>query len=76
MDSYISKLIEDHLAEMKIKESKMPAGADLFNVDNDSDILSGTNRQYFHKIVAKFLYHCRRVRVDIMLFLLFIYSCM
>ena len=64
MDGYISKLIEEYLVMRKIKGSKMPAGADLFNVDDESDILLDKNRQFFQKIVAKLLYLCRRVRVD------------
>ena len=72
MDGYAIKLIEDYLAMRKFKERKMPAGADLFNVDDESDILLDKNRQFFQKIVAKLLYLCRRVRVDIMLVVLFL----
>ena len=72
MDGYAIKLIEDYLAMRKFKERKMPTGADLFNVDDESDILLDKNRQFFQKIVAKLLYLCRRVRVDIMLVVLFL----
>ena len=72
MDGYITKLSTEYAEVRKFSESSIPANAELFAIDVESNPLSQVNRKVFHKIVAKLLYLCKRVRVDVQLPVLFL----
>ena len=67
MKTYLIEAIEEFEAfNEKIDSSKpTPAAAYLFNVDEDSPLLSEKKAKGFHKIVAKLLFVCCRGRPDI-----------
>lgn len=67
MRSYLVEAIaEFEDMDEKIDSSKStPDAAYLFNVDEDSPILSANAAKRFHKIVTKLLFVCYRGRPDI-----------
>ena len=68
MKTYLMEAIEDFESAFseKVDSSKpTPAVAYLFNVDQDSPLLSEKRAKAFHKIVAKLLFVCCRGRPDI-----------
>jgi len=52
--------------------AKTPAGADLFNIDETSELLSEEEKAYFHTCVAKSYYLAKRVRPEALLALSFL----
>jgi hypothetical protein len=49
-----------------------PALANLFEIDEQSPILSAANKSKFHTLVAKLLYLAKRTRVDLLLAVAFL----
>jgi hypothetical protein len=64
MNGYIHDLLE--LCKDIEGMAKTPAGNDLFEIDEKSELLSEEKKKLFHSIVAKFLYLGKRVRPDLL----------
>ena len=68
-------LMRDYLEEAIVAESKLdikrsassPARRDLFEIDDNSDLLTKDDAETFHRVVAKLLYVSIRARGDILL---------
>ena len=46
-------------------EAKTPAADKLFNVEEESEDLNAEDAEYFHRLVARFLFVAKRTRPDI-----------
>lgn len=66
MDRYISELLESCPEEFR-GESTTPASPHLFLVNEDAEKLDIKAAAYFHHLVAKCLFLCKRARLDIQL---------
>jgi histone deacetylase 1/2 len=64
MNGYIQDLLE--LCNDVEGLAKTPAGNDLFEIDETSELLDDVKKQLFHSIVAKFQYLGKRVRPDLL----------
>ena len=65
MKEYVSEMLDEFPAKFNDNgRVMMPAGNDLFKADN-SKLLSDTERELFHRTVAKALFLCKKGRPDI-----------
>jgi len=64
MTDYIDNLLEDAAQDMQ-GTSTSPAASYLFDVDPTATKLDRLTAEYFHTMVAKLLYLCKRTRPDI-----------
>lgn len=71
MSNYIEELIKDSVVTSL---AKTPAGANLFDVNDESLKLSSTRSEKVHSIVASLLYLATRTRPDILLPVVFLCS--
>ena len=61
----MSKYVNDLLEEYQVTGSAAtPASSNLFDIDSESELLSGEQSEAFHPRVAKLLYLVKRVRPD------------
>jgi membrane-bound inhibitor of C-type lysozyme len=65
MPSYIEQVIKE--TDIGNGIAATPAALDLFDIDDDSPLLSGDSKEAFHTSVAKLLYLSKRARPDILL---------
>ena len=71
MDKYIDSI----LAKLKIAGiSRVPANAQLFQIDKTSKLLTDELKQLSHTIVASLLYLSLRVRPDLLVSVTLLYS--
>ena len=52
MQGSLTELFKFYLEKRDIKESEKPAGASLFDINEESDVLSDANKKFFHSTVA------------------------
>ena len=64
MKKFIDDLFKDFVCQ---KSVSTPALANIFEIDQDSQLLSGPETKSFHSTVAKLLYLAKRTRPDILL---------
>ena len=74
MNGYMQTLfycfVKNRKHQYKLVET--PAGPNLFSIDPDSDVLSAVHAIFFNSTVAKLLYLCRRVRINVIIVILFL----
>jgi hypothetical protein len=66
MKDYLKEAIAD-FGEDIVKSAATPAKRDLFEIDENSPVLTTEKRETFHRVVAKLLYVSKRGRLDIQL---------
>jgi len=64
MGGYVTDLME--FCKGVPGTARTPATGNLFKIDENSKLLSGQEKEYFHSATAKFLYLGKRVRPDIL----------
>ena len=62
MVHYITKILE---SVQNLEETSVPGNKNIFVVDNKSELLSETERKWFHTLVAKLLFLSKRARPEI-----------
>lgn len=68
-DDYIRRIISHELFEGKteLKMYKTPASSNIFEINEDSAVLSTEVKEMFHSVVAKLLWIALRVRLDVLM---------
>ena len=64
MDDFTDGILDEARDDMP-RSAVTPAANYLFQVSEDAKVLSNDDSDYFHHMVAKLLYLCKRVRPDI-----------
>ena len=64
---YIQETLDECPEEMFGRHVQTPAADHLFHVDDDAEKLDESQKEFFHRLVAKLLYVCKRSRPDIQL---------
>ena len=74
MPGYIEMMLSEYEKTRKIKSYTTPVAITLFSVDKESKELENKEAKHYHTSVARLLYLCRRVRIDVYLPVLYLYT--